>query len=206
MHLSFLIAIILFPASIIVEHSPTPLRMKGNDIEVLGNSSVINSRQYKPLSTFRFSLLANRHDFHVSIIDVNHNLEKNTIEVSLKVFIDDLEKALTEEDKAPTLFLNTKKENQKGDTYIKSYINKHFRITINDEQVIGNYLGKEYENDVCWMYIEYPNIKKPKNISIQNTMLLDTYSDQANIVHFKSGTTKHSKALQSQDFIMSFNL
>ncbi len=149
---------------------------------------------------------SNKHDFHVSIIDVNHNLEKNTIEVSLKVFIDDLEKALTEEDKAPTLFLNTKKENQKGDTYIKAYLKKHFKITIDGEVATGNYLGKEYENDVCWMYVEYTNIKKPKSISIQNSMLLETYSDQANIIHFKSGTTKHSKALQSQDFTMSFNL
>jgi hypothetical protein len=149
---------------------------------------------------------SDKHDFHVSIIDVNHNQEKNSIEVSLKVFIDDLEKALTEENKAPKLFLNTKKENQKGDTYIKAYLNKHFKISIDGEAVNGSYLGKEYENDVCWMYVEYTNIKKPKSINIQNSMLLETYSDQANIIHFKSGTTKHSKALQSQDFIMSFNL
>lgn len=149
---------------------------------------------------------SSKHDFHVSIIDVNHNQEKNTIEVSIKIFIDDLEKALTEENKAPKLFLNTKKENQKGNTYIKAYLNKHFKITIDGEPLNGNYLGKEYENDVCWMYVEYTNIKKPKNISIQNSMLLETFSDQANIIHFKSGTTKHSKALQSQDFTMSFNL
>ena len=49
------------------------------------------------------------HDMHVSVCELRWNETSGAFEVSIKVFIDDLERALTK-DGAPGLFIGTKKQ------------------------------------------------------------------------------------------------
>jgi len=43
---------------------------------------------------------------------------------------------------------------------------------------------------VC--FIEVTDVQNPKSISIENTLLMDLFQDQKNVVHLNTGTTKKS--------------
>ncbi|MBL0009341.1 MAG: hypothetical protein IPP25_19765 [Saprospiraceae bacterium] len=59
----------------------------------------------------------NSHDIHVSVCELRWNEESGAFEVSVKIFIDDLERALTMEG-APGLFIGTPKESEEAETDI----------------------------------------------------------------------------------------
>ncbi len=124
------------------------------------------------------------HDFHVSILNMEYNAKSKNLECSFKIFIDDLEKALMENG-APKLNLNTKTEHAKTNYYIVAYLRKHFKVKQNGSNVTYNVIGKEYEEDVCWVYVETDKVKDMSSLLVRNTLLFNTFSDQANIVHVK---------------------
>ncbi len=123
------------------------------------------------------------HTFYISITQVQYNEDTDAIEVSMKLFTDDLEKAL-EARTTERLYLNTEKENKKADLLLREYLKRHFKITVDDKEHEINFLGKEYEDDATWCYIEVKNIGgKLEKINIQNSTLTDTFDGQANLVH-----------------------
>mgnify|MGYP000135582919 CR=1 FL=1 len=63
------------------------------------------------------------HEFYVSICNIQHNTEAATLEITLKIFTDDFEKAL-EQDSGKALHLGTPKEDSKADELIRDYLQK----------------------------------------------------------------------------------
>jgi hypothetical protein len=53
-------------------------------------------------------------------------------------------------------------------------------------------LGKEYENDAVWIYVEVLNVPKPKQIYLKDVFLFDLHNDQSNLVNFECNEKKGS--------------
>lgn len=135
------------------------------------------------ITMFLKILLLAIHTFYVSITHIEYNASNDSIEVSMKLFTDDLEEAL-EERTAQRLYLNTDKEIKKTDQYLQTYIQQHLSIQVDEKDIEIQFLGKEYEDDATWCYLEIKNIGgKFKKLSVQNSILTDTYDGQANLVH-----------------------
>lgn len=121
------------------------------------------------------------HNFHVSIAEVDYNTSSKSFEVSLKVFTDDLEKALGRKYQLGRVYLNKSK---KYNEYIAKYIKANFYILNSKKQKIKmSFLGKELENDVIWIYFEFPYKSSPKSLKLHNSVLVELFSDQTNMVN-----------------------
>ncbi|MEO1217324.1 MAG: DUF6702 family protein [Bacteroidota bacterium] len=134
------------------------------------------------LSFFLLSSFA--HPFYVSVSQIGYNAENKSLEIACKIFVDDLEAAL-ESAGARELYLGLENERAGADEIIDNYLRKHLDIHINGEKVEGSFLGKEVIDDVIWTYIEFQEIAYPSEFSINNTLLLDEFEGQQNIVHVK---------------------
>ena len=53
---------------------------------------------------------------------------------------------------------------------------------INSTKKDYQYLGKEYENDVVFFYLEIENIDQISSITVENSMLFETYGEQQNYI------------------------
>ena len=153
-----------------------------------------------------FSTINDAHPIHISVAEVDYFLQKQEIQVALKVFTDDLESAIRKE--VRNIYLDTSKEIDNADDYIKNYVNKHFKVkTNNKENLQINYIGKEYIDDATWIYFSYETTKKVKSITIQNTVIIDLHDSQRNLVHLKKDRkfidTKHFTKKQTS---FTFNL
>ena len=70
-----------------------------------------------------------------------------------------------------------------------------------------NYLGKEYENDIMFCYLEMENIKDINAIEISNKILFDKFDDQKNIIRLKINNKNKSFVLTQDEQIglLNFN-
>lgn len=124
------------------------------------------------------------HKYYISLTKVAYVKEKNAVQITMKFFIDDIELALEKRHDQP-MELATKNENKLSDKYLETYIRQKFKIWINEQEYSYNFLGKEYENDEVFFYLELEDIKQITSIAIQNSMLFDEFEDQQNYIKLK---------------------
>ena len=121
-----------------------------------------------------------RHDFHSSLAEVSYNPAAKSLEVSLRMFTDDLGEALTRENKRPVSVDQT----DTADPLIKRYLEKHFAVAGADNRRKPiTWVGKEISVDVTWVYFEIPLAENLNGTKLLNSLLCELFDDQVNIVN-----------------------
>lgn len=136
----------------------------------------------KIILLFIIPLLAfSAHKHYISLTKIDFIEDKKIVQITMRFFIDDIEKTL--QDRYNTkLELATKDENKKADFFIEKYISQKFKVIINDDEKTFKYLGKEYDNDVVFSYLEISDVEKIEKIEVQNSMLMETFDEQENYI------------------------
>ncbi len=136
------------------------------------------------------------HKFYVSISEVNHNTETAALEISMKIFTDDLEAAL-EEDTSEKLWIgDPEREVPTTDSLLAIYFDKKVTVSVNGEEKEAIFLGKELEADVTWCYLEIQDVPAVKSVSIDNRILMELFDDQKNLVHIYANGKEKSLFLR----------
>ncbi|OEK02656.1 hypothetical protein BFP97_14490 [Roseivirga sp. 4D4] len=142
------------------------------------------------------------HPFHVSVTDIEHDAEAKSIQVSHRIFLDDLEVGLKKYHDIEKLDTYEPESQEKLDSLIGSYLKKKVLFVINGESKDFNYLGSELEGDARWCYYEIENVEQVDEAEVTNIALMEVFDDQQNIVHFKSkGKLKSYKLDKDTKFI-----
>jgi hypothetical protein len=139
----------------------------------------------------------NIHAYYVSVSEIYHNPKNNSLEISMKIFIDDLELAIRKiENSEFTLSdqgagADTKKS-------MEAYLSDKFQIEINEQPVDMHMIGYELEDDAVLCYIEIIKVQEINTINIENTILCEIYEEQINLTHFQyKGQLKSLKTTKS---------
>lgn len=137
------------------------------------------------------------HPFYISVCQVDHNPDSGALELSFRIFTDDLEQAL-ESMGTDRLRLGTEREAEKADLYIGRYLARHVEIEINGQRVRAAFLGKEVDSDAIWCYLEVEDIPRLKTMTMTNILLLESFEDQVNLVHVNANGQKKSLVFNGQ--------
>ena len=132
------------------------------------------------------------HKFYMGVFQVNYAAEKKMIQITSRIFIDDLNNGMEKKYHQKT-FVGTDKETQADIDLLKKYLSENFTIKINGQSKPITFLSKEVEsNDVLVCYSRIKDINTFKTIEILNTILLDWNAEQQNITHVSAFGTKKS--------------
>jgi hypothetical protein len=136
---------------------------------------------------------SNAHDIHLSKCRMKYSAKDHALQITLHIFIDDLESALSARG-GKALKLCTSYEDPNANEYITEYLAANFKVRADEKELTMDFLGKEISEDLAgvWCYLEIPNIQEPSTISVLYDILLDTYNDQKNILSFAGPTGKES--------------
>lgn len=137
------------------------------------------------------SLTAAAHPFYVSIFTLNYDEPTQALQITVKVFSDDLEKGI-DDMTADKFRLN----NKHVDERIQKYVTKTLQISLDGKQQNLDYVGKEVELDVTYLYFEVVDLNAPEEILVTCSFLTEAYEDQTNIVHLSCGESKESLYLK----------
>lgn len=125
------------------------------------------------------------HQFYVSILEVNPNPSSGRLECALKIFTDDLELAIKEEEGASGLNLGSAREKSEAGDVVNKYIRAHFLIVNQKRPLNINFIGREGDADAQWIYFEvlFPSNSLPDAVTIKWTSLLNLLPGQKNLLH-----------------------
>lgn len=145
------------------------------------------------ISFVTFFMVTVAHPFHVTVCEIEHDTSTKALQVSQRMFLDDLEQTL---DKTYHVRMDIMHPDDKQlrDSLIQDYVLSHLTITVDGKPRKRAYIGHEIEDDVMWCYVEYYGVKKLESVDITNTVFFDVYDDQSTIVHVKyNGETKSKR-------------
>jgi hypothetical protein len=124
------------------------------------------------------------HKFYVSLVQMDYNEKNSSLEITMKIFTDDLENALKVKS-GLLLKLGTPNELPETDSVLSTYISDNFVLNSNGEEIKYQYLGKETELDVTWCYLEVSGILSIEKIEITDKMLTELFDSQSNLIKIK---------------------
>ncbi len=123
------------------------------------------------------------HPFYISLTDLRYNDTDKSIEISQKIFWDDLEISLSKTFNTKVDFINPSSP-IKLEEMIEKYLLTHNEIVINGKKIPLKYLGYEIEEDAAWFYLEGKVSERPKSVEIKNTLLIGEFNEQQNLINF----------------------
>lgn len=138
------------------------------------------------------------HKFYVSVTQIDYVPSKKRIEITSRIFIDDLEKALAKKYNKKVNLTSTK-ELPEAEELIKSYLKEKIKISINKKPQNIEFLAREVEGDVLILYTKIAVSKKINTFEIYNSLLTELYADQQNIVHTNINSNKKSILLTNTE-------
>jgi hypothetical protein len=138
---------------------------------------------------------ASLHKFYVSVNQLDYVPEKKAIEITSRLFIDDMDLAL-EKRFGKKIYLGTSKEIKESKELLQKYFQEKFAVKVNEQEKEIRFLGKEVEDNVLICYFTIKNIEKISSIEIKDTILMELY-DQQHIFHTHVLGKKQSLLLTS---------
>lgn len=127
------------------------------------------------------------HEFHASVTQMQYNAKEQTFEISVRIFTDDFEKALSAVS-GSKIVLNPSAGGtiDKNDLLIEQYIHTHFAYTNAQKQSKAiKYVGHETEVDANWLYLEMPCAELFKGGLLKQNVLMELFDDQVNMVNIQ---------------------
>jgi len=131
------------------------------------------------------------HKFYVSIYQINYAQEKKMLQITSRIFVDDLNTVIYAKYHQKTA-LGEKNESLEDVALMKKYILENFSVKINGQPKPINYLSKEMEGNVLICYYNVKEISKIKTLEIQNSVLMDLNDEQQNIMQTNIYNKKNS--------------
>ena len=108
--------------------------------------------------------------------------------------MDDIETALNSDYKI-NLQLTTKNELKNNDIYFKRYLKEKIHFKVDNIPKEFKYIGKEYDGDLVYFYLEIENINQLKTIDLTNNILTKHFPEQQNLVQSRKRGDKTYKSL-----------
>ncbi len=146
------------------------------------------------------------HKFYVSVTQIDFIEERGELQITSRIFIDDLENLLRERyDENITLAGDD--ELDTVDKYIGNYLSQKINIIINGNQKEFKFLGKEYEDDIALCYMQISDIEAINSMEIRNTVLFELFEEQQNIIRTKINSKRKSFILiqENDKGLLNFN-
>jgi len=154
--------------------------------------------QFALLGLFFLSLSAfTAHKFYVAIYQINYASDKKMLQITTRIFTDDLNVALLKKYKAKTN-LGDVSETPEDVALMQKYVAENFLIKINGQNKPLYFHSKELENNVLICYFSVKDVTKLRSLAIQNSVLTEVFPEQQNIIQLNVAGKKQSLLLSSE--------
>lgn len=131
------------------------------------------------------------HPFFISVTEINHNAAGKTVEVSCKIFTDDLEGALKKSLHA-TVDLSSATQVERAGALVNQYVQQHLRLAANGKVLPLTFIGFEREAESVYCYFEGAGVPTLKKLDVTTSLLQDFTQEQINIIHATAGGLRKS--------------
>lgn len=142
--------------------------------------------QFFILASLLYQISGSAHDFHMSKGQLIYDLEEKAWQLALHVYVDDLEESMKNTG-IDIKNIATEKEPVETDSLIQVYLNQQFKVRNDSIALPFTVIGKENGDELLglWIYAEILDSIPPKNVTIEQKLMVETFSDQQNMLQIK---------------------
>jgi hypothetical protein len=137
------------------------------------------------------------HKFYVAIYQINYVPQKKMIQITTRIFIDDLNDALENKFHNRT-YIGNEKETAEDEVMMKKYLAEKFTLKVNGQVKPMNFLSKELENNVVICYLNIKDVNKVTSLEVQNSIITEVYAEQQNIIQSNINGVKENLLLTDE--------
>jgi len=129
-------------------------------------------------------IVSSSHDIHFSKSSIDYNQKSNTLQVVINVFTDDLELAIERSHDKLDLEIGAETQHESTDSLVADYSVNQIVFKIDNKHVDFNFIGFEYDYDICYLYLESDtlSIEQYDEILLGVKLFFEVYDDQENVV------------------------
>ncbi len=138
------------------------------------------------------------HKFYVSIYQLDYKPAKKELQITSRIFLDDLVDAIEGSSKKK-VNLGEKNQSTEDLALFEKYQKDHLYIKVNNKAVAYKYLSSELENNVFISYFKVENLGAVKSIEVKNTALFEILPTQQNIIQIIIDKEKSSLLLTREN-------
>jgi hypothetical protein len=141
------------------------------------------------------------HKIHVSVTYLEFNQAKQTVEIVVRVFTDDLENALSQRAKRAVKIdpATADKDRRVGDL-VMAYLRSNFELrNKTGRQVALSWNGIEGQMDMFWLYFKGRMPGGLEGAQVRNKIFCELFDDQVNIVNAKHQGKQIGLMFESKD-------
>ena len=135
------------------------------------------------LVSLLFGVLVGLHPIHISVTEINYNEKSKSLQITSRVFIDEMELGVRAQRHEPELDILEPNNGVTTKQLIANYLAAHVKIKIDGKPAKINFLGYEKEDISFVSYLEIENVKRAKTIEVLNDLITEIHDDQSNLVH-----------------------
>lgn len=135
------------------------------------------------------------HKYYAAETRIDHNREAGTIEVVHRFFAHDVETALT-------LMTGSRVvigENDLREDLIRELVEAEFSLTVDSRELPLVWLGAELEGDFLRVYQEAALAGLPRELGVENSLLIEAFAEQINTVTVTFGAKPQSANFRPGD-------
>lgn len=138
------------------------------------------------------------HKFYMSIYQVHFAESKQRLEITGRIFIDDLNDCLSKSVKVRT-HVGEKGQTAQDLECLERYFGNQFRIKVNSDLKPMKFLSCETEEDVVVCYFRIDGVTEVKSLEVRNAALMSCQPDQQNVIQTKVYGTKKDLLLTASE-------
>ncbi len=122
------------------------------------------------------------------------------MQVEIHVFAEDLEKDMVAYGAPEDLELGTEIQHPDAEALLERYLGEHFEINWNDMPLSLTVVGYELEDDLhgLWIYLSAEKVSAPDSVRVYNSLMVETFTDQQNIVKIYRGEERGATLLMNK--------
>ena len=124
-------------------------------------------------------LAASSHRYHTSLTRMDYKAEDKNVEITIQLFIHDLENVLERVAKKRIDIGKT----PGIDKIIEKYLEENFVLkNKKDEKLKIKWVGKELSVDTAMIYLEASSDESIEGFKLQNTIFFESFAEQTNLI------------------------
>ena len=141
------------------------------------------------------------HQFFLTTTEVRLSDNQKSLEITIQTFTHDVEALLKKAD-FNLANLGSERENKDIDDFIIDYLSDNFII----QDHYWRYLGKKIDGDFTLFFLEIDKFNSPSNVSVFNTIFMDMYQKQQNIMNVYGTKNVQSSTMTIEEPAFKFEL
>jgi len=152
------------------------------------------------LLTGLLPVTADAHKFYVSLTTIDHNAAEQSLEITMRLFADDLELAVARQTGKPLT------HGQPGfEAAVLAVVQRALTVRQADGRPVTlSWVGLENKVDVTWVYVEAAQVPATVGLTLRDTIFMDLFPEQVNMVHVKDARGRRALDFRGSDSFKPF--